>query len=107
MDAPDLSAEAKMDPQMRLSITCSACSQVDDASQMMWYRCDPKSQENVCFTVCAGQADSGKAFQFSKTQLQVLKELVDLGLMNIPSHYCETCNSIAHSSSSKPGDEED
>ena len=24
-----------------------------------------------------------------------MKELVDLGLMNLPSHYCETCNASA------------
>ena len=50
LEAPDLTESADLDPQMRLSISCSSCCQVD-GSQMMWYRCEPKSQENVSFAV--------------------------------------------------------
>ena len=53
LEAPDLTESADMDPQMRLSISCSSCCQVD-GSLMMWYRCEPKSQENVSFTVYPG-----------------------------------------------------
>jgi len=75
-------------------MTCGECSTAEGSAlqALLWYRCDPKSQEKATFTVEHGQSANGQAFQFSKMQLQVLKELVDLGMTNLATHYCETCN---------------
>ena len=80
----------------RISITCSSkCCVLDTTEQPMWFRCDQKSSTNVNFAVKLGQVNDGQGFQFCKSQLNVLKELADLGLTNLPTHYCEHCNAEA------------
>ena len=64
LQGPDFTCER--DDQLRISISCSSCSKVG-GTMSLWYRCDPKAQENVNFTVYSGQAQDGKAFQFTKT----------------------------------------
>ena len=44
------------------------------------------------FVVQKGQAAQGEQFTYSKTQMQVVKELADQGLASIGTHYCEECN---------------
>ena len=84
------------DDRNRVSIFCTKCSsKVRSAGtnpESLWFRCDMKSSTNSNFQVQAGQTEEGRGFQFSKNQLNVLKELVELGMTNVPSHYCEECN---------------
>ena len=46
------------------------------------------------FVVEKGQKEKGEQFQYSKAQLQVVKELIDAGLASVGTHYCEDCNDV-------------
>lgn len=70
----------------KMSLTCSSCA----IGMPLWYKC--AANETAVFKVEKGQMLAGKAFQFTKSQLQVVKELVDLGATLLPTHYCEDCS---------------
>ena len=54
-----------------------------------------RENKSESFTVRLGQAENSDHFQYSKAQSQVVKELVDLGMTSLGSHYCETCSAKA------------
>ena len=66
------------------SVTCR-CSMKGQPLSLREKRTD-------AFTVELGQVEKGEHFQYSKSQFQVIKELTELGMTSLGSHYCETCS---------------
>ena len=72
------------DKYTRISLACLCCSGSEPISL--------KDKQSQSYIVKSGQMEAGEHFQYSKTQFQVVKELVDQGLTSIGTHYCESCN---------------